>query len=159
MNILWIFFIIPTFTLTQTEIMNYIEHLMNASSSYQSLTDGSEMYNHVKGMIDMGDCAINIMGDLKNFAPLLTYHSRLDWLVPNTEGIIELRKGDFIDMYCTYSFAEPFINYTALTAYKIWILWLMETCIASNNFVVWNGLNMRPNVLADLVMVVRIYCE
>lgn len=47
---------------------------------------------------------------------LLTYHSRLDWLVLNTEGIIELRKGDFIDMYCTYSFAEPFINYTALTA-------------------------------------------
>lgn len=75
---------------------------------------------------DLG-CSFRVNGDLNDPAPLLTPVGVNDWLEPNPEGVIELKHGESMDMYCTQSFKAPFVNSTELTA----------TC--------WNGMNFIVN--------------
>ncbi|XP_067613399.1 uncharacterized protein [Eurosta solidaginis] len=68
------------------------------------------------GVIVHGDCAFDINGDLNDPAPIFMPHNKLEWLVPNPDGVVELSNGAYIDMYCSKSFMAPFNNRTKLTA-------------------------------------------
>uniref|UniRef100_A0A1I8P1L8 DNA/RNA non-specific endonuclease domain-containing protein n=1 Tax=Stomoxys calcitrans TaxID=35570 RepID=A0A1I8P1L8_STOCA len=68
------------------------------------------------GVVVNGDCAIRVTGDLNDPAPLFTPAGILDWLTPTPTGIVELKNGQYIDMYCSNSFVSPFENMTKVTA-------------------------------------------
>lgn len=70
----------------------------------------------VGGVVVRGDCAFDVNGGLNDPAPIFTPHNRLEWLVPNRTGVVELSNGAYIDMYCSKSFMAPFSNRTKVTA-------------------------------------------
>ncbi|XP_065362077.1 uncharacterized protein LOC135955646 [Calliphora vicina] len=84
------------------------------STSRPPVTEGPE--SEFEGVVVKGDCAFRVTGDLHDPAPLFTYHGTYEWLVPTPEGVVELKNGQYIDMYCTDSFANPFDNKSAITA-------------------------------------------
>ncbi|XP_037813695.1 uncharacterized protein LOC119604876 [Lucilia sericata] len=85
------------------------------STSKPPVTEGpeGEIQN---GVVVTGDCAFRVTGDLHDPAPLFSEHGKYEWLVPNPEGVVEIKNGQYIDMYCTESFANPFVNKSTLTA-------------------------------------------
>ncbi|XP_058985161.1 uncharacterized protein LOC101888582 [Musca domestica] len=68
------------------------------------------------GVVVYGDCSFRVSGDLNDPAPLFSKSGALEWLVPNPEGIVKIRNGDYIDMYCSESFVGPYENVTKITA-------------------------------------------
>ncbi|XP_073841495.1 uncharacterized protein [Musca autumnalis] len=68
------------------------------------------------GVIVHGDCSFRVTGDLNDPAPLFSKAGALEWLVPNPSGVVEIKNGHYIDMYCSESFQAPYENMTKITA-------------------------------------------
>ncbi|KAM7355279.1 uncharacterized protein ACRADG_001404 [Cochliomyia hominivorax] len=88
------------------------------------------------GVVVKGNCAFRVTGDQHDPAPLFTYHKQYEWLIPNAEGIVEIKNGQFIDMYCTEAFAAPFDNISAISAQCLQGLYFLVngTIYPFNNF-------------------------
>lgn len=55
-------------------------------------------------------------GDLNDPAPLFIQHGKYEWIIPNPDGVVEIKNGKLMDMYCSDSFVAPFVNATRITA-------------------------------------------
>ncbi|XP_053956955.1 uncharacterized protein LOC128862395 [Anastrepha ludens] len=68
------------------------------------------------GVVVHGDCAFDVNGDLNDPAPIFMLSNRLEWIQPNSAGVVVLSNGAYVDMYCSKSFMAPFTNRTKVTA-------------------------------------------
>ncbi|XP_075159494.1 uncharacterized protein LOC142232730 [Haematobia irritans] len=61
-------------------------------------------------------CSFRVTGDLTDPAPIFTPEGKLEWLTPLPNGVVELKSGESLDMYCSESFVAAFENQTKITA-------------------------------------------